>query len=71
MPRTTSLIFVILKPSPTFSMVHEASVATRVGVFPARSSPAESAMLRHAACAAAINSSGFEPLASSKREPKP
>src|SRR5918998_2625418 len=60
---------VILKPSPTFSTVQAASVSTRRGVAPARSRPTLSAMLKHAACAAASSSSGFEPGASSNRDP--
>jgi hypothetical protein len=49
--------------------VHCAVVSTVVGGVPARSSPALSAMLKQAASAAASNSSGFDPLAFSKRDP--
>ena len=66
-PRTSSRIFVILKPSPTLSMVHEALVVIRVAGVPAASSPADSAMLRQEAWAAAISSSGLVPLALSNR----
>ena len=45
-------------------------VATRVGGVPARSSPAASAILKHAASAAASNSSGLVPPESPKRDPK-
>src|SRR4051794_39195590 len=61
---------VILNASPTFSMVQAAWVSTLVGGVPFFSSPADSAMEKHAACAAASSSSGFEPGASSKRVPK-
>ena len=51
-------------------MVHAAVVSTRVTGLPAFSSPAERAMLRQAACAAAISSSGFVPFAPSNRVAK-
>src|SRR5437868_2740088 len=51
-------------------MVHAAVVSTLVGGVPFFSSPALSAMLKHAASAAASNSSGFEPTPLSKRELK-
>src|SRR6185437_8862666 len=67
---TSRCIFVIAKASPTFSTVHDAFVSTLVAgvLFP--SSPALSAMLKHAASAAASSSSGFEPAPFSKRELK-
>ena len=57
----------ILKPSPTLSMVAEAVVVMRVAGVPAFSKSALSAMLRQEACAAAISSSGLVPLAPSNR----
>ena len=67
---TSSTIFVIAKPSPTFSIVHGALVSTLVGGVPFPSSAALSAMLKHAASAAASSSSGFDPSPFSKRELK-
>src|SRR5437588_5311171 len=67
LPRTVSAIFVILGAPSTMSMVQAAVVSTRVTGLPAFSNPAERAMLRHAACAAAINSSGLVPFAPSNR----
>src|SRR5437763_1962391 len=52
------------------SMVQAAVVSTRVTGFPAFSSPAERAMLRQAACAAAISSSGLVPCFPSNRVAK-
>ena len=66
-PLTSRRMRVILKPSPAFSMVQDALVLMRVAGVPFFSSPAERAMLRQAACAAAISSSGLVPLAPSKR----
>ena len=60
---------VMRNPSPTLSTVHAAFVVMLVGGVPACSRPADSAMLRHAACAAAINSSGFDPISPPKRVP--
>src|SRR2546425_5033882 len=54
----------------TISIVQAASVWTRVAGLPAFSRPAERAMLRQAACAAAISSSGFVPGFPSKRVAK-
>lgn len=68
--RTTSFIVVILKPSPTFSTVHAALVSTLVIGVPFRSRFPLNAMLKHAAWAAASNSSGLVPPAFSNREPK-
>src|SRR5512147_1809131 len=48
-------------------MVNVALVLIAIGVNPSRPKFAESAMLKHAASAAAINSSGFAPGAFSKR----
>src|SRR5205814_1055218 len=49
-PRTLSSILVIWGAPPTISMVQAAVVSTRATGLPAFSSPAESAMLRQAAC---------------------
>src|SRR6185437_505727 len=57
----------ILKPCPSGSSVIAASVASSVGVNPARSSWKASAMVKHPAWAAAISSSGFVPFSFSKR----
>src|SRR5213594_2916073 len=54
----------------TISRVQPASVWTRLAGLPAFSSPAERAMLKHAACAAAISSSGLVPGFPSKRVAK-
>src|SRR5438105_4306500 len=51
-------------------MVQAAVVSTFVGGVPFFSRPALSAMLKHAASAAASNSSGFDPTPLSKRELK-
>src|SRR5260370_234219 len=63
LPRTVSAILVIWGAPCTISIVHAAVVSTLAAGFPERSSPAASAMLRQAACAAAISSSGFVPFA--------
>jgi hypothetical protein len=69
-PRTSRRILVILNPSPAFSIVQEALVVIRVAGVPFFSSPADRAMLRHAAWAAAISSSGLVPRALSNRVAK-
>src|SRR5262245_7736514 len=51
----------------TGSIVAVASVSIRVAGVPAFSNPDDSAMLKHAAWAAAISSSGLVPLAFSNR----
>src|SRR5258706_10619762 len=56
-------------PSP-MSGVAEARVSTRVTGVPAFSRPADKAILKQAACAAAINSSGLVPFDPPKRVPK-
>jgi len=48
-------------------MVHDAFVVILVAGVPVFSRSADNAMLRQAACAAAINSSGFVPFVPSKR----
>ena len=70
LPRVSSSILVILGAPSTISSVQEARVSTRVTGVPAFSRPAERAMLKHAACAAAISSSGFVPFEPPKRVPK-
>ena len=54
----------------TISSVQAASVCTRVAGLPAFSRPAASAMLKQAAWAAAISSSGLVPFLPSKRVAK-
>src|SRR5439155_13592026 len=66
-PCTLSSILVILGAPSTISRVHAAVVSTRVTGFPAFSRPADRAMLKQAACAAAISSSGFVPFFPSNR----
>jgi hypothetical protein len=68
-PRDTSRIVVMRNPSPTLSTVHAALVVIRVAGVPACSSPTASAMLKQAAWAAAISSSGFDPFVSPNRVP--
>ncbi len=58
---------VILNPAPALSIVQAAVVSTRVAGVPPCSSPAARAILKHAACAAAMSSSGFVPAAPSNR----
>src|SRR5580692_6103123 len=60
-------LLVIEKPSPTFSSDTVAVVSSFCAVIPAPPSCAESAMVKHPACAAANNSSGFVPTPFSKR----
>jgi len=62
----------VVMPNPpgTASMVHAAVVSTFVAGVPFFSRPEASAMLKHAASAAARSSSGFDPLPLSKRELK-
>src|SRR5262245_52771725 len=60
---------VILKALSTRSTVHRACVSTLSGALPNFSKFPASAMLKHAASAAASNSSGFDPRAISNREP--
>src|SRR6187455_259604 len=62
---------VIAKPSPTFSSRTAALVSMESAVKPSLPRPTESAIVKHAACAAAISSSGFVPGPSSKRDLKP
>src|SRR5262245_41877819 len=69
-PRTTSFMRVILMPAAPISTVHEAVVLIFFAGVPAFSKPAARAMLRQAACAAAINSSGLVPFAPSNRVEK-
>ncbi len=59
---------VMPNPSPTFSRWTRAAVWMRVGGWPALVRPAERAMEKQPAWAAAISSSGFVPLPSSKRD---
>src|SRR5881394_1801260 len=59
----------VILPS-TLSTVHAAEVSTRVAVVPFFSRSPLSAMLKHAASAAARSSSGFDPWPSSKRDEK-
>src|SRR5580698_912841 len=54
-------------PWPSGSSVTAASVVSSVGVKPPACSPNASAMVKHPACAAAINSSGLVPFSFSKR----
>jgi REP element-mobilizing transposase RayT len=66
LPRTVRALLVMPVPG---TKVTTAEVRRRSGAFPAFASPAESAIEKHAACAAAISSSGlvFPPDASSER----
>src|SRR5690606_19228246 len=67
-PCVASSTRVIAKPSPAFSRCTLAVVSIRSGWSPARDSPAESAIEKQPACAAASSSSGFVPCPSSKRD---
>ena len=67
MPRVVRAMRVIFGAPSTVSNVHAAVVSTRVTGFPAFSSPADSAIEKHAACAAAISSSGLVPALPSNR----
>src|SRR3984893_12199551 len=64
---TSRWTFVIVKPASSFSSVTAAAVSRLSGGMPALPSCAESAIVKHPACAAAINSSGFVPAPFSKR----
>jgi REP element-mobilizing transposase RayT len=66
LPRTVSALFVIPVPA---TKVTTADVRRRSGGLPAFARPSESAIEKHAACAAAISSSGlvFPPDSSSER----
>src|ERR1044072_7648034 len=57
----------MVKPASVFSSVTAALVLIRSAVSPAFPSCADKAIEKQPACAAAINSSGFVPLPSSKR----
>src|SRR5258708_8249887 len=67
-PSVSSSIFVIAKPSRTGPKLTVATVWMRVGGWPAPVKAAETAIEKHAAWAAAISSSGFVPVPSSKRD---
>src|SRR5216117_1737233 len=69
-PRTSNALRVTLGAPSTVSSVTAARVSMRVAGWPAFSRPAESAMLKQPACAAASSSSGFDPFLPSKRVPK-
>src|SRR6202162_4839565 len=60
-------LLVTEKPSPTLASVMVAVVSSFCAVMPALPSCAESAMVKHPACAAANNSSGLVPMPFSKR----
>src|SRR5271169_1289986 len=60
-------LLVIENPSPTLSSVTVAVVSSFCAVIPAPPSCAESAIVKHPACAAARSSSGFVPTPFSKR----
>src|SRR5712664_1709732 len=60
-------LLVMLKPSPTFSRLTVAVVSSFWAVKPAPPSCAESAIVKHPACAAANSSSGLVPTPFSKR----
>ena len=64
---TRSILLMVGAPSIIFS-VTVASVCTESGGLPALASMFDKAIEKHAACAAAINCSGFEPGPSSKRD---
>src|SRR5712691_11559423 len=57
----------MVKPSPTFSRLTVAVVSSFCAVKPAPPSCAESAIVKHPACAAASSSSGLVPTPFSKR----
>src|SRR5262245_52250543 len=65
--RTFRCTAVIVKPASVLSSVTVASVWMLSAFLPALSSCADSAIEKQPACAAAISSSGFVPLPSSKR----
>src|SRR5215831_14014054 len=65
LPTTSRWLAVIVHPESSFSMVRVTFVLMLVGVRFAPPNCAESAIEKHAAWAAAINSSGFVPGASS------
>src|SRR6202048_4422648 len=60
-------LLVMEKPSPTLASVMVAVVSSFCAVMPALPSCADSAMVKHPACAAAHNYSGFVPTPFSKR----
>ena len=62
---------VMAKPSPTFSSVTSALVSICSAVSFASPRISDSAMVKQAACAAPISSSGLEPGLPSKRLAKP
>src|SRR5438309_12068023 len=64
---TSSCIVVIVQPASSLSIVRLAVVLILSGVSFAAPSWADSAIEKQAACAAAINSSGFVPGVFSKR----
>ena len=67
-PRTSSADDTTVQLSPTLSNVTFALTSSRFGGVPARASPAESAIEKHEACAAARSSSGLDlPLGASVR----
>src|SRR3984893_5983283 len=67
-PSVSSSIFVIAKPSRAGPKLTVAAVWIRVGGCPATVKAAETAIEKQAAWAAAISSSGFVPVPSSKRD---
>src|SRR5437867_4070573 len=69
-PRPSIALRVTLAAPSTVSSVTAARVSMRVGGWPAFSRPAESALLKQPACAAASSSSGFDPFLPSRRVPK-
>src|SRR5215510_8134751 len=64
---TTRWLEVTANPASVFSNVTVADASILFGVIPASPSCAENAIAKQPACAAAINSSGFVPLAPSNR----
>ena len=58
-PRTSSALETTVQLSPTLSNVTAARTSSRFGGVPARARPAESAIAKHDACAAASSSSGL------------
>jgi regulator of sirC expression with transglutaminase-like and TPR domain len=67
-PTVTRAILVMVGAPSTGRSVTVASVCTDSGGVPAWARMLDSAMEKHAACAAAINCSGFDPGPSSKRD---
>ncbi len=59
MPRTVRLLVVTRQPASTLSNVTSAEIVRRSGGVPARPSPAENAIAKQEACAAAKSSSGL------------